>query len=103
MIYAAGRVLNASHVLEREEDLSIVMHDGCTLEARFVGRDPSTDLAVLDAPELEESVAEPTVGGVRVGQVSLAVARPGREGLRASFGVVSAVGGPLRTGRGVRL
>ncbi len=103
VIYAAGRVLTASHVLEREEDLSIVTHHGRTLEANFVGRDPYTDLAVLDVPELEESVAEPTVSGVRVGQVSLAVARPGREGLRASFGVVSAVGGPLRTGRGVRL
>ena len=104
LIYAAGRVLTASHVLEREEDLSIMTHDGRTLEARFVGRDPSTDLAVLEVPELGDgAVAASAAGGVRVGQISLAVARPGREGLRASFGVVSAVGGPLRTGRGVRL
>lgn len=105
VIYAAGRVLTASHVLEREEDLSIVTYDGRTLGARFMGRDPSTDLAVLEVPELGDgAVAEPAAGGVRVGQISLAVARPGREGLiRASFGVVSAVGGPLRTGRGVRL
>jgi S1-C subfamily serine protease len=40
---------------------------------------------------------------VRVGQISLAVARPSREGIRASFGVVSAVGGPLRTRRGARV
>jgi serine protease DegQ len=105
VIYAAGKVLTASHVLEREEDLSVVTHDGHTLEARFGGRDPSTDLAVLEVPELGNGVvAEPVAGGVRVGQISLAVARPGREGLiRASFGVVSAVGGPLRTGRGARL
>ncbi len=105
VVYAAGRVLTASHVLEREEDLSVATHDGRTLEARFVGRDPSTDLAVLEVPELGDgAVAEPAAGGVRVGQISLAVARPGREGLiRASFGVVSAVGGPLRTGRGARL
>lgn len=105
VVYAAGRVLTASHVLEREEDLSVVTHDGRTLEARFVGRDPSTDLAVLEVPELGDGVvAELAAGGVRVGQISLAVARPGREGLiRASFGVVSAVGGPLRTGRGARL
>ena len=103
VIYATDKVLTASHVLEREEDLSVVTHDGRTLEARFVGRDPSTDLAVLDVAELGEAVAEPAAGGVRVGQISLAVARPGREGLRASFGIVSAVGGPLRTRRGVRL
>jgi serine protease DegQ len=105
VVYAAGRVLTASHVLEREEDLSVSTDDGRTLEARFVGRDPSTDLAVLEVPELGDgAVAEPAAGGVRVGQISLAVARPGREGLiRASFGIVSAVGGPLRTGRGARL
>ncbi len=104
LVYATGKVLTASHVLEREEDLSIVTHDGRTLEARFLGRDSSTDLAVLEAPELGDgAIAEPAAGGVRVGQVSLAVARPSREGIRASFGVISAVGGPLRTRRGARL
>lgn len=104
VVYATGKVLTASHVLEREEDLSIITHDGRTLEARLLGRDSSTDLAVLEAPELGAgSIAEPAAGGVRVGQVSLAVARPSREGIRASFGVISAVGGPLRTRRGTRL
>jgi serine protease DegQ len=103
VVYAPGKVITASHVLEREEDLSIVTHDGRTLEANFVGRDPATDIAVLAVAELGDNVAEPAAGEVRVGQISLAVARPSREGLRASFGVVSAVGGPLRTGRGTRL
>ena len=103
--YDAGKVLTARHILEREEDLTVGTHEGRTLEARFVGRDVSTDLAVLEVPELGDgAVAEPAAGGVRVGQISLAVARPGREGLiRASFGIVSAVGGPFRAGRGVRL
>src|SRR5918998_2801380 len=103
VVYADRNVLTASHVVEREEDLSVVTHDGRTLEARFVGRDPANDLAVLEAADLGETVAEPAAGGVRVGQISLAVARPNREGIRASFGVVSSVGGPLRTGRGTRL
>jgi len=103
VVYADRKVLTASHVVEREEDLSIVTHEGRTLEARFVGRDPANDLAVLEAADLGETVAEPAAGGVRVGQISLAVARPNREGIRASFGVVSSVGGPLRTGRGTRL
>ena len=103
VVYADRNVLTASHVVEREEDLSVVTHDGRTLEARFVGRDPANDLAVLEAADLGETVAEPAAGGGRVGQISLAVARPNREGIRASFGVVSSVGGPLRTGRGTRL
>lgn len=104
VVYAPARVLTASHVVEREEDLSVGTGEGRTVEARLIGRDPSNDLAVLEVPELGDgTVAGPAAGGVRVGQISLAVARPSREGIRASFGVISSVGGPLRTGRGARL
>jgi S1-C subfamily serine protease len=104
VVYAPDRVLTASHVLEREEDLSVGTRDGRTLPARFVGRDPSTDLAVLRAEGLDVDAATSAEGSARIGQLVLAVASPSRsEGPRASLGVVSAVGGPLRTGRGSRL
>ena len=104
VIYAPDLVLTASHVLEREEDLSVGTHDGRTLEARFVGRDPASDLAVLGVEGLGADVVKMAEGASpRVGQVALAVGRPG-EDARATFGIVSAVGGPLRTGRrGARL
>jgi len=104
-VFASGKVLAASHAVEREEDLSVVAPDGKTFEARFVGRDGANDLAVLEVPGLEAPVVEPADGAARVGQLALSVARPGHrgEGLRASLGVVSAVGGPLRMGRGARL
>jgi len=102
--YAPDWVLTASHVLEREEDLSVGTRDGRTLPARFVGRDPSTDLAVLRAEGLDVDAATPAEGSARIGQLVLAVGGPSRsDGPRASLGVVSAVGGPLRTGRGSRL
>jgi S1-C subfamily serine protease len=48
--------------------------------------------------------ATPAEGEARVGQISLAVASPGRgDGPRATFGIVSSVGGPVRTRRGPRL
>jgi S1-C subfamily serine protease len=104
VIYASNTVLTANHVLEREEDLSVETHDGGTLPARLVGRDPSADLAVLRVEGLDVDVASPAEGNARIGQLALAVGSPSRgEGLRASLGVVSAVGGPLRTGRGTRL
>ena len=105
VVYAAGKVLTASHVVEREEDLSVVTHDGQALEARFLGRDPSTDLAVLEVAGIDDVpvASQKAAGELRVGQVSLAIARPSREGVRASAGIVSAVGGPLRTGRGTML
>ena len=104
VVYAPSMVLTASHVLEREEDLRVETHEGRTLPAQFVGRDPSTDLAVLRVEGLDAEMATPAQGNARIGQLALAVGSPSRsEGPRASLGVVSSVGGPLRTGRGTRL
>ena len=104
VVYAPDTVLTASHVLEREEDLTVGTGDGRTLPARLVGRDPSSDLAVLKVEGLDVEAAVPAEGTARIGQLALAVGSPGRgEGPRASLGVVSSVGGPMRTWRGTRL
>src|ERR671910_3100179 len=104
VVIAQNKVLTASHVLEREEDLSVETADGRTLTARFAGRDHSTDLAVLDVEGLDVEPAAPAEGDARVGQISLAVGSHSRgEGPRATLGVVSTVGGPIRTRRGPRL
>jgi S1-C subfamily serine protease len=103
VVYAPDLVLAASHALEREEDLSVGTHDGRTLEARFVGRDPANDLAVLKVDGLRLDVAKLAEEALlRVGQVALAVGRPG-DNVRAAVGIVSAIGGSLRTGRGATL
>jgi S1-C subfamily serine protease len=104
VVIAQNKVLTASHVLEREEDLSVVTADGRTLTARFAGRDHSTDLAVLDVDGLDVEPATHAEGEARVGQISLGVgSHSSGEGPRATLGVVSAVGGPVRTRRGPRL
>jgi serine protease DegQ len=104
VVYAPDTVLTASHVLEREEDLTVGTGEGRTLPARFVGRDPSSDLAVLKVEGLDAEAAAPAEGPARIGQLALAVGSPGRgEGPRASLGVVSSVGGPMRMWRGTRL
>jgi len=104
VVIAQNTVLTASHVLEREEDLSVETADGRTLSARFAGRDHSSDLAVLKVEGLDIEPATPVEADARVGQISLAVGSPSRgEGPRATLGVVSAVGGPVRSRRGPRL
>ena len=104
VVYAPHMVLTASHALEGEEDLTVGVSDGRTLPAQFVGRDPSMDLAVLRVEGLDVEAATPAEGAARIGQLALAVGSPGRgEGPRASLGVVSSVGGPIRTWRGARL
>jgi len=101
IVYAQDLVLTADHVLEREEDLTIVTHDERTLPAQFAGRDLATDLAVLRVANLGITPAVASTEQARVGQLVLAVGRSVNDGPIASSGIVSAVGGPLRTARGV--
>ena len=95
---AAGVIVTADHVLERDEDVKVGLADGRTVSATIVGRDPSTDLAVLRA---DASGLTPIGWGAapRTGQLALIVARPYGD-VMTSLGVVSAVSGPIRTMRG---
>jgi S1-C subfamily serine protease len=103
IVYAQDLVLTADHVLEREEDLTIVTHDGRTLPAQFAGRDLATDLAILRVANLGITPAVASTGQARVGQLVLAVGRSENDGPMASVGIVSAVGGPLRIAQGTTL
>ncbi len=98
--YAPDLVLTADHVVEREEDIHIVLPDGTELVGSLAGRDPGSDLALLRLSSPLAAQAEVAPAEARVGQLVLALGRPSPEGIQASLGVVSAVGGPVRTGRG---
>jgi S1-C subfamily serine protease len=103
LVYGPDLILTADHTLEREEDITIQTYDKRTLPAQFVGRDLGTDLALLRVANLGLVSAEAVTETVRVGQLVLAVGRTPEDGPMASSGVVSTVGGPLRTGRGAIL
>ena len=100
IIYAADLVLTAEHVVEKDEDISVVLASGEEISAKIAGRDAGTDLAVLKLEGAAGTIAEVTKTPARLGQIALALARPSRDGIEASLGTVSAVGGPVRTGRG---
>jgi S1-C subfamily serine protease len=100
IVYAPDLVLTADHVVEREDDIMIRMPDGAENSAALIGRDPGTDLAVLRLSRPGAAAAQPALTEARIGQLVLAVGRPSSEGIQASLGVVSSIGGPLRTGRG---
>lgn len=98
--YAANLVLTADHVVERDEDISVVLPDGSRFQAAIAGRDPGSDLALLKLDKNVLAETEPAPQEARIGQIALALGRPTSEGIQASFGVVSSLGGPIRTGRG---
>ena len=98
--YAADLILTADHVIEREEDITVTLYDGTEISARGAGRDGGSDLAVLKLEHAAATVAEVTKSPARLGQIALALARPSPDGIEASLGTVSAIGGPVRTARG---
>jgi S1-C subfamily serine protease len=98
--YAPDLVLTADHVIERDEDITVTLADGTEIPAKVAGRDPGSDLAVLKLERASAEVAEPTKSPARLGQIALVLGRPSRDGIEASLGTVSAIGGPVRTSRG---
>lgn len=98
--YAADLILTADHVVEREEDITVTLADGTEIPARLAGRDAGSDLAVLKLERTAATPAEATNTPARLGQLALVLGRPSSEGIEASLGTVSAIGGPVRTARG---
>jgi len=98
--YAADLILTADHVVEREDDILVRLADGSELPATVAGRDPGSDLALLRTSSSAITVAQPAGKAPRVGQIVLALGRPTPAGIQASLGVISSIGGPIRTWRG---
>ncbi|CAA9589931.1 MAG: HtrA protease/chaperone protein [uncultured Thermomicrobiales bacterium] len=94
-------IVSANHVIERDEEITVVAPDGRELPAKLVGRDPGSDLAVLkvEGAALTPAPRAPQEA-VRVGAIVLALGRAGE--LAATIGIVSALGGPWEGGRGRR-
>jgi S1-C subfamily serine protease len=98
--YAADLVLTADHVITRDDDLRIATADKKSFAVTIAGRDPNSDLALLRLSEKVLSPAKVSEAAAKVGQLVLALGRPSNEGVQASWGIITAIGGPARMGRG---
>ncbi len=98
---AGGVIVTADHVLERQEEIVVVFAGGERVSATVAGRDPGSDIAILRPESTPAAAAElAPAESIRVGSLALAVGRAGAGLPGASFGIISAVGGSWRTGRG---
>ena len=98
--HADGVIVTAHHVIERDDALHVGLPDGACVEATLIGRDPGADLAVLRVAQTGLTAASwVQADDVRVGNLVLALGRPGRQ-VQATSGIVSALGGAWRTGAG---
>jgi S1-C subfamily serine protease len=94
-----GLIVAAENALADDGEHSIIAHDGASNSAHIVGRDPSTDVALLriertDLPKAPSAAAAPTAG-------ALALLVGARESAaNAALGIVSFVGPQWRSLRG---
>ncbi len=98
-----GVIVTASHVVTRDEELHIGLPNGETVSASLVGRDPTTDVAVLRSNAKNLSVPNWAGGdGLKVGHLVLALGRPGQNVL-ATLGVVSSIAEEWHTPAGGKI
>jgi S1-C subfamily serine protease len=99
---ADGVIVASHHAVDAEEGVPVGLHDGRTVPARVLGRDPGTDLAVLRAEAAGLAVPQWDERTPRLGHLVVGLSRPGRS-CRGRLGIVSAVAGEWRTPAGGRL
>ncbi|MBS13017.1 MAG: hypothetical protein CME19_15595 [Gemmatimonadetes bacterium] len=89
-----GYVLTNNHVVEGTDKIIIDLTDGRSFEARIVGTDESSDVAVLkvDAEEDLPIVPKGNSDDLKVGQWVLAIGNPFGLQHTVTYGIVSAVG-----------
>lgn len=100
ILWRPGLVVTAEELLETDEDIQILRPDGSRVPASLVGRDPSTDIALLRTEE--QPMADTSLGEtseLRAGHLVVAAGRQA-EGLSAALGIVALAGGPWRSLRG---
>lgn len=105
IVWRDGVIVSTNHTVQRDEEITVQLADGRRLPANLVGRDPSTDLAVLRVEADQALGIDPVTttahNELEVGNLTLAVGRIYQErGVTASFGIVSALGDKWRTWRG---
>lgn len=95
-----GYLLTNEHVVQNAQTVRVAFVDGRSTSAAVVGRDPSTDLAVLRAHATGLPHATLLNTAPRVGQLVVAVGNPLGFESTVSAGVVSALGRSLRSRHG---
>jgi serine protease Do len=89
----AGLILTNAHVIEGADEITVVFNDGRELQARRIGADAATDIAVI---KVEGQPALPAIpfgnsDGLEVGDFVLALGNPFLIGRTVTSGIVSAL------------
>jgi serine protease Do len=88
-----GYIITNHHVVDGAEEIKVDLTDGRTLDAKLVGSDQPSDLAVLKVTQTSLPFLTPGDSDkVRVGDVALAIGNPLDVGQTVTMGIISAKG-----------
>jgi serine protease DegQ len=88
-----GYILTNQHVVDGADQIEIALADGRTTNAKVIGVDPETDLAVLKVNMTNlPTITLGRMDQTRVGDVVLAIGNPFGVGQTVTMGIVSALG-----------
>jgi serine protease Do len=93
IVSADGYILTNHHVIDGAENIKIDMNDGRTMDAKLIGSDAPSDLALLKVEASGLTFMTPGDSDkVRVGDVALAIGNPLGIGQTVTMGIISAKG-----------
>ena len=93
IISSDGYIITNNHVIENTDEVDVVLNDNRTIQAKIVGRDPNTDLALLKVDATNLSYIEyGDSDALRLGEWVLAVGNPFNLTSTVTAGIVSAKG-----------
>ena len=101
IINPQGLILTNNHVTEEADKIKVILHDEREFEARVIGRDPKTDLALL---KVQTNTDLPTVplgdsAKLRIGEWVMAIGNPFGLSHTVTAGIVSAKGRVIGAGQ----
>jgi serine protease Do len=96
----SGIIITNNHVIEEADEITINFSDGSKLPAEIIGRDPKTDLAVLQVKTKKQLAFVPMGDSAkaRVGDWVIAIGNPFGLGGSLSAGVISAIKRDINAG-----
>ena len=101
IVSGEGYIITNHHVVDGAEQIKIDLSDGRTLDAKLVGSDPPSDLALLKVSQPGLPALLPgNSDKVRIGDVALAIGNPLGIGQTVTMGIISAKGRSTGLGSG---